>query len=247
MSQYAFFFDQSRCYDCKACALACKSWNGLDPGPEKWLRVFEWEEGTFPDTRLKALFAPCYHCENPACQDVCPEDAIFKEDTYGAVLVDADRCSGCRSCLDACVFGAPQFASTSPEEPMSKCTMCVDRLAEDLMPLCVLSCPLRALDFGPLETIVAKYGDVRSLPEMPASESLLPSIVFKPQAKREALVEYDTHRAFELLGARGELPALYDVTAKGFDSGRDIVGRPALNMKPESEREVCFLTQNDEG
>jgi anaerobic dimethyl sulfoxide reductase subunit B (iron-sulfur subunit) len=247
MSQYAFFFDQSRCYDCKACALACKSWNGLEPGPEKWLRVFEWEEGTFPHTRLKALFAPCYHCENPACKDVCPEEAIFKEDAYGAVLVDAARCSGCRSCFDACAFGAPQFATTSSKKKMGKCTMCIDRLVEGLMPLCVLSCPLRALDFGSLEAMVEKYGDLRRLPEMPESESLLPSIVFKPQARREVLVEYDAQRAFELLGTRGTLPALYDVAAEGFDSGQDIVGRPSLNMKPKDEKEFTFLTQNDEG
>ena len=60
MTQYGFFFDQSRCYDCKACSLACKTHNGIGPGAEKWLRMFEWEEGVFPKTRLKALFAPCY-------------------------------------------------------------------------------------------------------------------------------------------------------------------------------------------
>lgn len=51
MTQYGFFFDQSRCYGCQACATACKDWNGIAPGPEKWMTVYEWETGTFPRTQ----------------------------------------------------------------------------------------------------------------------------------------------------------------------------------------------------
>ena len=67
MTQYGFFFDQSRCYGCQACATACKDWNGIAPGPEKWMTVYEWETGTFPRTRIHTLAFSCGHCEEPAC------------------------------------------------------------------------------------------------------------------------------------------------------------------------------------
>ena len=40
-------------------------------------------------------------------------------------------------------------------------TMCIDRLSEGMQPACTMSCPLRAFDFGPLDELIEKYGDVR--------------------------------------------------------------------------------------
>ena len=82
MTQYGFFFDMNRCYACQACSIACKDWNGLEPGAEKWMGVYEWEQGTFPNIRLHALAFPCGHCEDPACAKACPTDALR--------LIDAD-------------------------------------------------------------------------------------------------------------------------------------------------------------
>ena len=130
MTQYGFHFDMNRCYACQACSIACKDWNDIDPGAEKWMCVYEWESATFPAIRLNALAFSCAHCENPACASACPEGAIYKEEKYGAVLVDQDKCTGCRNCAEACPYGAPKFASDDPHCKMSKCTMCIDRLEE---------------------------------------------------------------------------------------------------------------------
>ena len=67
MTQYGFFFDQSRCTGCHACSIACKGWYDLPPGPLKYMRVYQWEQGAFPNTRLGLLAVNCYHCENPVC------------------------------------------------------------------------------------------------------------------------------------------------------------------------------------
>ena len=88
MTQYGFFFDQSRCTGCRACSISCKEWYDIAPGPLKYMRVYQWEQGTFPNVRLGLLAVNCYHCENPVCVDACPHQAIFKEDKYGAVLID---------------------------------------------------------------------------------------------------------------------------------------------------------------
>ena len=55
MTQYGFMFDMNRCYACQACSIACKDWHGIEPGAEKYMTVYEWEEGTFPNIRLHSL------------------------------------------------------------------------------------------------------------------------------------------------------------------------------------------------
>jgi len=71
MTQYGFFFDQSRCTGCQTCSVACKNCHELPPGPLKYLRIYQYEKGSFPDVRLHTQWVPCYHCEKPACVDTC--------------------------------------------------------------------------------------------------------------------------------------------------------------------------------
>ncbi|MFC1846307.1 FAD-dependent oxidoreductase [Chloroflexota bacterium] len=167
MTQYGFLIDLSRCIGCNACLISCKQWHDIPPGPIKWMRVYQWEKGSFPDIELRVLPIPCFHCENPVCVDACPNHAIYKEETWGAVLVDPEKCTGSRKCWHACPYGAPQFDSNEPGIKMSKCNMCIDRLRQGLKPICVLSCSMRALEFGPVDELMEKYGDIRQHEDMP--------------------------------------------------------------------------------
>ena len=247
MPQYGYFFDQSRCMSCFACAVACKDWNDLPSGPVKWLRRFEWEKGAFTNIRVHRLFANCYHCENPVCVDVCPNHAIYKEEKYGAVLVDSEKCKGARQCWIACPYGAPQFESDEPGTKMSKCTMCIDKLEQGEKPVCVMACPMRALDFDTLENLTTKYGTNRDLEDMPSSATTVPAIIFKPMDKKKQYVPYDMNKALQLMARRDPLPTVFGSPNDVTDIPQGLVGRDKLIMKPRSTEELMRVTRNDEG
>lgn len=198
MTQYGFYIDTSRCVGCNACVIACKQWHDVEPGPAKLVRVHQWEKGAFPDIDLRVMPVMCFHCENPNCLKACEHEAIYKEDKYGAVLVDRDKCVGDRKCFEACPYGTPQYKSDDPQEKMLKCTMCFDRLEEGLSSICVLSCSLRALDFGPLDDLKARYGDGGSL--MAASE---------PPCKNACPARVNAQEYINLAG-KGEYAAALD-------------------------------------
>ncbi len=249
MVQYGFFFDQSRCIDCRACVLSCRNWHDISPGPVKWCRVFQWEKGVYPDLRLHFLFAPCYHCEKPVCVHACRNKALSKEEKYGAVLVDQDKCNGDRNCWNACPYGAPQFQSDEPGTKMSKCIMCIDRLERGRGPICVESCPMRALDFGPLADLRTKHGDLRIIEDLPKDTITRPAIVFKPHIAKKRLVPYDKDQALKLMRNRASFVSLSPLYQSKNDLARvseDLVGRDRLNLKPRTAREAKRVTQHDE-
>lgn len=248
MTQYGFFFDQSRCTNCHACSVSCRDWNDIEPGPVKWLRMLQWEKGSWPQMRMHVLFATCYHCENPVCADACDHHAIFKEEQFGAVLVDRDLCEGDRHCWQACPYGAPQFADDVPGTPMSKCTMCYDKLVQGELPICVASCPQRALDFGPLDEMRERYGDCTALPDMPSGRAEQPAIVFKPMTQHVKHVPYDEQEALALMAGRGErLDPIYNSAADVTEDLDRVVANNVLKMKATSVAENLALSKNEDG
>jgi anaerobic dimethyl sulfoxide reductase subunit B (iron-sulfur subunit) len=188
--QYGIYFDQNRCTGCFACVEACLDWHDIPAGPASWLRLRIVEKGKYPDLFVTFLPVACYHCLQPACVAACPVNAITKREEDGIVTVDRDACLGkdsCGLCLDACPYDAPQFGAEE-EAKMQKCDLCLNRWAVGKKPVCVDSCPLWALDAGPIDELRAKYGDVRDAESFVYSEDLVPSITFKPKKDTKGLV-----------------------------------------------------------
>ena len=99
--------DTRRCVGCKACMVACKVENKTPPGVS--YTVVTEEVFNRPDDKPVFMTKPCFHCESPPCVDVCPVSATFKREQDGIVVVDYDRCIGCRYCIIACPYGARSF------------------------------------------------------------------------------------------------------------------------------------------
>lgn len=186
--QMAFYFDASACNGCKACVVACKSKNKLPVGIN-WRRVTEYGGGSWvPDPEDPKRMLPnnifaysisiaCNHCEDPICMESCPTAAIFKRDD-GVVLIDEAKCIGCRYCEWACPYNAPQFDAEAGV--MTKCNFCEDLVAQGESPYCVAACVMRALDYGELDELRAKYGDTNAIEPLPTADLTEPALVITP-------------------------------------------------------------------
>jgi anaerobic dimethyl sulfoxide reductase subunit B (iron-sulfur subunit) len=138
---YAFAHDPQRCIKCYTCEIACKQWRGIAPGTAGLRRVSEVATGTFPHVKRTFHSVACMHCADAPCIPACPPGAIRKNED-GVIMVEVAKCDGCRKCLDACPFGAPQFDASGT---LLLCDLCADRLAEGKSPICASSCPTQAL------------------------------------------------------------------------------------------------------
>lgn len=184
-NQYGFYFNANQCTGCKACQVACKDKWDLEVGVT-WRRVAEFSsgewtvnaDGTFTQNiGTYYTSVACNHCENPACVDVCPTTAMHKRDD-GIVVIDQEACIGCRYCEWACPYGAPQFSAALGV--MTKCNLCYDAVEAGDKPACVGACPSRALEFGELEELRAKYGSTNELAPLPSAAITHPSLVITP-------------------------------------------------------------------
>jgi formate dehydrogenase iron-sulfur subunit len=92
----------------------------------------------------------CKHCTNAACLDVCPTGALFRTE-YGTVVVQEDVCNGCGYCVVACPFGV--LDQRAEDGRVWKCTLCYDRLKDDLEPACAKACPTDSIQFGELSEL----------------------------------------------------------------------------------------------
>jgi Fe-S-cluster-containing dehydrogenase component len=153
----------------------------------------------------------CLHCETPDCVTVCPTGASYKRAEDGIVLVDEDKCIGCKLCSWACPYGAREYSEV--RGVMQKCTLCVDRIYNesfdeyDRQPACVMACPTRARHFGDLgdpdsavSKLVAERGGYDLMPELgyqPVNKYLPPrprrdGCTSKPAAAAEEKVDFST-------------------------------------------------------
>jgi anaerobic dimethyl sulfoxide reductase subunit B (iron-sulfur subunit) len=183
--QLAFYVNMVSCTGCKACQVACKDKNNL-PAGVRWRRVLQYEGGEWitQDGQMipskvyaYAVSCACMHCRNAACIQVCPAGAISKRKD-GIVLIDQNKCIGCKACAEACPYGAPQFNES--RGVMTKCNLCYDLVDRGQRPVCVEACPQRAMDFGPLEELRKQHGNFAAPAPLPDQSITEPSVVYTP-------------------------------------------------------------------
>ena len=161
-----FFHNSANCYGCKTCMLACANEKTTTPGvfPRRVRQINTADGHSF-------ISMSCNHCDEPACMANCPVGAYSKDDASGLVIQDHELCIGCKTCINSCPFHAPAY--DEEESKVYKCDGCIDRQADGLEPMCVLTCP----------SMNISYGEFDGLPEGESIKEMAPT---KPNFKIKA-------------------------------------------------------------
>ena len=145
---YGMLIDLKKCVGCHACAVACKEAHGTPPGITR-SHVKREFEGEYPDATMHIVPMLCMHCENPPCVEACPtEGATYKRED-GIVVVDKEKCIGCKYCMMACPYGVRSWSPS--ENVVEKCTLCGQLTAAGEQPKCVAACCGSARFYGDLD------------------------------------------------------------------------------------------------
>jgi molybdopterin-containing oxidoreductase family iron-sulfur binding subunit len=162
--KWVMVIDLAKCDGCKKCTEACSKCH-FTPSDREWIKVFRMQDS--PHTAPYFFPKPCFHCDNPPCTKVCPVDATFKRQD-GIVLIDNERCIGCRFCMAACPYSTRFFNWEKPQNPpealaepyspergyprrvgtVEKCDFCPEMAAAGKLPHCVAGCPMAAIYYG---------------------------------------------------------------------------------------------------
>jgi formate dehydrogenase iron-sulfur subunit len=167
-----FFTDTTLCIGCKACEVACKQWNqlpddgliftGMSYDNTVHLSGSTWRHVAFierpvpitpqHDGAFSWLFSSdvCKHCARAGCLESCPTGAIVRTE-FDSVYVQPDICNGCGYCIVSCPFGV--INRREEDGRAWKCTLCYDRLREDMIPACAKACPTESIKFGDLDAL----------------------------------------------------------------------------------------------
>ena len=143
--------DEKRCLGCKSCELECALAHtqagtlieAMNSGYQLQSRVHVEPAGQF------GMPLQCRHCEDAPCIEVCPTDAICRSSQEGPVLLDGDKCIGCKLCMLVCPFGVIDMSKD--KKAMVKCDMCIERTQAGQLPACVSACPTGALKLVELD------------------------------------------------------------------------------------------------
>ncbi|MBW2435295.1 MAG: 4Fe-4S dicluster domain-containing protein [Deltaproteobacteria bacterium] len=134
MDRKLLTIDPEKCTGCRNCELVCsvRHYGVSNPALSR-IQVVKWEH--------IGIYIPmsCQQCEDAPCLEVCPKDAIYRDDALGSVAINPDLCIGCKMCVAACPFGAMRW--NSGRSRVFKCDLC------DGDPQCVRFCYTRAVDY----------------------------------------------------------------------------------------------------
>ena len=147
MTRYGMLINTKKCIGCYACRVACQRQNDLLP-TQHFIRYEEQETGTYPNVGVETVPLQCMHCEDAPCAAVCPTHATYITDS-GVVLVDAEKCIGCKYCMAACPYDARIVRESTGV--VEKCRFCWDGQNPGNPPACVGTCISGARIFGDLD------------------------------------------------------------------------------------------------
>jgi Fe-S-cluster-containing dehydrogenase component len=176
--KFVMVIDLAKCKNARKCVDACQEGHLL-PKDHEWMKLYLLQD----DKNLARYWfpRPCFHCDKPMCVSVCPVGATYKRQD-GIVLIDNQRCIGCKFCMTGCPYSARVFNWKDPEvkvpaghvyDPetnipavegtVGKCVFCADNLRKGLLPRCVSACPMGVIYFGDLleDTITNSQETVR--------------------------------------------------------------------------------------
>ena len=145
-----------KCLGCRSCEMACAVEHS--PSRELYQAI---HETPAPRARVSveqgadfAVPLQCRQCEDAPCVEICPADALHRADKDSPVVIDHDRCIGCKWCLLACPFGV--ISLDSEGRTIIKCDQCFERVERGELPACVAACPTGALLLKSLEEVLAE-------------------------------------------------------------------------------------------
>ncbi len=171
--KFVMVIDLAKCKNARKCVDACQKGHFL-PKEQEFLKVYLLQDS---DQTAPYWFPkPCFHCDNPLCVSVCPVGATYKR-SDGIVLVDNERCIGCKFCMTGCPYSSrifawkhypeydqdpapysPEASSPGKEGTVSKCDFCPDLARVGKLPYCVTSCPMGVIYFGDLDENTVSNG-----------------------------------------------------------------------------------------
>jgi Fe-S-cluster-containing dehydrogenase component len=211
MPRWGMVIDLDKCFACQSCTAACRMENNTPvAGPNQsdrmrtilWNEVLPFTEGEYPHTVVTLVPRPCMHCDQPPCTRVCPVKATYKNDE-GIVVVDYERCIGCRMCTTACPYEVRYFNWFTPEWPESlkahlnpdpevaprprgvveKCTFCVQRRRHAEEKAAREGKPFTATDYTPA-CVQTCTGHARYFGDLDDPNSLVTKLSHSPRAFR---------------------------------------------------------------
>lgn len=162
--KWVMVIDLAKCDGCRECTKACNKMHFV-PSFQEWIKVYEMTDNE--ETGPYFMPRPCMHCDNPPCVRACPVSATFKR-TDGVVMMDQNRCIGCRNCMAQCPYSARFFNWGEPPHTaeelsqlysmelnyphrkgvVEKCTLCPHLLRKGKLPACAAVCPMGVIYFG---------------------------------------------------------------------------------------------------